>query len=230
MGRQARIVTTSLTCLMLAMPLVGLAWDEQAFPGAPLNVEAMQVREKAEASFEKDNFKRAYFLYRNELAPMGDKYSQYMVGYMHLVGQGVPADRATAAAWYRLAAERGTRQFVKVYKQLAVSLTPEQIAFFHEQGYLAGVRLLNDAQVDQLCEELEDLVNPDWPGCELFHEYHSNESTDPSKVLFHALGAWRTKPGFHDLLESLSLSDKLPPDWYARAESGENFSVSLLPA
>jgi ectoine hydroxylase-related dioxygenase (phytanoyl-CoA dioxygenase family) len=36
----------------------------------------------------------------------------------------------------------------------------------------------------------------------LFHEYHSNESKDPDAVLFHALGAWRTAPGFHDVLWS----------------------------
>jgi ectoine hydroxylase-related dioxygenase (phytanoyl-CoA dioxygenase family) len=40
------------------------------------------------------------------------------------------------------------------------------------------------------------------PANHLFHEYHSNESQDPGAVLFHALGAWRTGPGFHDVLWS----------------------------
>jgi ectoine hydroxylase-related dioxygenase (phytanoyl-CoA dioxygenase family) len=35
---------------------------------------------------------------------------------------------------------------------------------------------------------------------QLFYEYHANESTDPLKTLFHALGAWRVATGFHDLL------------------------------
>lgn len=79
-------------------------------------------------------------------------------------------------------------------------LSDEQVAFFHEQGYLSGIRLLDDAQVDRLRAELAQLVDPHSPGNELFYEYHSNESTDPSRVLFHALGAWRIAPGFHDIL------------------------------
>lgn len=79
-------------------------------------------------------------------------------------------------------------------------LTAEQIAFFHEHGYLAGVRLLDDAQVEVLREELSTLVDPHHPGNNLFYEYNSNESHDPARVLFHALGAWRLTPGFHDLL------------------------------
>jgi ectoine hydroxylase-related dioxygenase (phytanoyl-CoA dioxygenase family) len=34
----------------------------------------------------------------------------------------------------------------------------------------------------------------------LWYEYHTNESTRPDTVLFHALGAWRITPGFHDVL------------------------------
>lgn len=79
-------------------------------------------------------------------------------------------------------------------------LTDEQIAFYHEQGYLAGVRLLDDHQLEVLRDQLSRLVDPQAPGHELFYEFHSNESTDPNRVLFHALGAWRIAPGFHDLL------------------------------
>ncbi len=80
------------------------------------------------------------------------------------------------------------------------SLTAEQVAFYRENGYLRGIRLLNDDQVQALREELSRLIDPAHPGHELFYEFHSNESTDPDRVLFHALGAWRIEPGFHDLL------------------------------
>jgi hypothetical protein len=79
-------------------------------------------------------------------------------------------------------------------------LSTEQVEHFHEYGYVSGVRILTDAQIEQLRTELQGLTNPAHPGHSLFYEFHTNESTDPSRVLFHALGAWRIAPGFHDIL------------------------------
>jgi ectoine hydroxylase-related dioxygenase (phytanoyl-CoA dioxygenase family) len=79
-------------------------------------------------------------------------------------------------------------------------LSKQQIKFFHTHGYLAGIRLLNDAQIEALRAELSDLSDPNHPGNDLFYEFHTNESTDPSTQLFHSLGAWRVGAGFHDLL------------------------------
>lgn len=80
------------------------------------------------------------------------------------------------------------------------ALNDSQLEFFRENGYVAGIRVLDEEQVETLREELTTLMDPSHPGHELFHEYHSNESVDPDTVLFHALGAWRVTPGFHDLL------------------------------
>lgn len=79
-------------------------------------------------------------------------------------------------------------------------LTNEQIASYREQGFVAGMRLLSDEQVERLRGELAELSEPSHPGRSLFYEYNSNESVDPTKVLFHALGHWRITPGFHDIL------------------------------
>lgn len=79
-------------------------------------------------------------------------------------------------------------------------LSDEQVNFYHEQGYLSGVRLLDEEQIEKLRAELEKLMDPGHPGHHLFYEYHSNEAEDPERVLFHALGAWRISPAFHDLL------------------------------
>jgi len=77
-----------------------------------------------------------------------------------------------------------------------------QVEAFNRDGFLAGVQVLDDRQVDALCRELTGLMDPVHPMHELFHEYHSNESNNPDTVLFHALGAWRTGPAFHDVLWS----------------------------
>ncbi len=82
----------------------------------------------------------------------------------------------------------------------ALRLSDEQVAFYEEHGYLSGVRLLTDEQVDALRGELDEFFSPDHSGRDLWYEYHTNESGDPNNVLFHALGAWRISPGFHDLL------------------------------
>jgi hypothetical protein len=79
-------------------------------------------------------------------------------------------------------------------------LSDEQVEFFHENGYLKGIRMLDDEQVEVLRGELSQIMDPEHPGRGLWYEYHSNESKDPNTVLFHALGAWRIAPGFHDLL------------------------------
>lgn len=79
-------------------------------------------------------------------------------------------------------------------------LTDEQLAQYERDGYVSGVRLLDENQVARLREELRDLTNPNHPANNLFYEFHSNESADQSRVLFHALGAWRIAAGFHDLL------------------------------
>lgn len=79
-------------------------------------------------------------------------------------------------------------------------LRDEQIEFFHERGYLAGIRVLTDSQVEILRAQLDELMNFAHPGRHLFYEYNSNESKDPQRILFHALGAWRVAAGFHDLV------------------------------
>jgi ectoine hydroxylase-related dioxygenase (phytanoyl-CoA dioxygenase family) len=82
----------------------------------------------------------------------------------------------------------------------AYRLSDEQVSFYKDNGYLAGIRILNDNQIDALRQELAALVDPAHPGHQLFYEFNANESADPDRILFHALGAWRITPGLHDLL------------------------------
>ena len=79
-------------------------------------------------------------------------------------------------------------------------LSNGQLKFFYDYGYISNIKLLEEWQVDKLNEELAEITDPTHPANKLFYEFHSNESADPSTILFHALGAWRIGPGFHDVL------------------------------
>eukprot|EP01147_Barroeca_monosierra_P004151 gene4150-8469_t len=87
-------------------------------------------------------------------------------------------------------------------------LTPEQIAQYHQHGFLGHIPVLSPEQCAQLLTELDQLADPQHPhpGHHLFYEYHANESQDPDHVLMHALGHWRITPGFHDLVFLPSLT------------------------
>jgi len=89
-------------------------------------------------------------------------------------------------------------EFPDEWRQYALS--DDEVAFFKEHGYLDGVRVLSDQQVEALREELGRFFTPDHDGRELWYEYHANESSSEDRVLFHSLGAWRLSPGFHDAL------------------------------
>ncbi|GGW27510.1 phytanoyl-CoA dioxygenase family protein [Arenibacter certesii] len=79
-------------------------------------------------------------------------------------------------------------------------LTDDQIAHYREFGYVSGIKMLDEWQVDVLREELNQVMDPTNPAHHLFYEFHSNESEDPNSVLFHSLGHWRISKGFHDIL------------------------------
>jgi ectoine hydroxylase-related dioxygenase (phytanoyl-CoA dioxygenase family) len=91
-------------------------------------------------------------------------------------------------------------------ESISFRLTDDQIAFYNAHGYIAGIRMLSDEQIEVLRVELDALLDPALDVKELFYEYHSNESADPATTLFHALGAWRVSPAFHDLLWNSSFT------------------------
>lgn len=82
----------------------------------------------------------------------------------------------------------------------AYRLTDDQVNFFNENGYLPNIKLLDEKQIATIKSEIEQLADVKHPGHHLFYEFHSNESADPSTILFHALGAWRITQGLHDVL------------------------------
>jgi TPR repeat protein len=104
-----------------------IAEEYRQFPGAPTDSRTLKVKQRVEHTFSSGDYARALLIYEKELAPLGDKYAQYMVGFMHLTGKGVPEDPAEALAWYRLAAERGEIPFIKARDALRATLAPAEL-------------------------------------------------------------------------------------------------------
>lgn len=118
------LIIPLLLLLSLATTVVAQTSD---LPWAGHDSRTVRIQAKVESIYEQGDFERAHFLYVNELAPIGDKYAQYMAGYMYLRGQGVSQDPVKALAWYRLAAENGAAEFVAVRNQLMAQLSDEDL-------------------------------------------------------------------------------------------------------
>ena len=119
--------------IVFALLVPGFAVAEWAeYPTENMNSRTAQIQAKVESLYRRGDYKRAHFIYANELAPLGDKYAQYMTGYMYLMGQGVEEDKIRASAWYRIAAERRTPEFLAVRDQLLRSMTKEQLTTSNE--------------------------------------------------------------------------------------------------
>jgi hypothetical protein len=111
----------------------------ERFPGSAPSANTVRLQEKAERAYRQGDYERAYGIWRDDLAEIGDKYAQYMVGYLHLAGEGVARDAARALAWYRLAAERGHEPLVRAMRDLEAQLGPgERAAAEAEYEILAG--------------------------------------------------------------------------------------------
>ena len=113
-------------CLWMMLPIAASA--DEPFPGEAPSRDLLRMQEKADVLFESGKYDRALIIYRDELSPRGDKYAQYMVGYIYLAGKGVGEDPVIASAWYRLAAERANDKFVNVSQRLLERLSAEQRA------------------------------------------------------------------------------------------------------
>jgi len=120
------LISRLAAVLLLAVSMAALSQD--GFPGGDASRNILKAQEKADSYFAKGKFDKAMLIYRDELAPVGDKYSQYMIGYMYLAGKGVQEDAIMASAWYRLAAQRENAQYVRICDGLLALFNDEQLS------------------------------------------------------------------------------------------------------
>jgi hypothetical protein len=110
--------------ILLTIAMAAIA--QEGYLGEAPTRTILKAQEKADAYFAKGKYDKAMAIYRDDLAPVGDKYAQYMVGYMNLAGYGVPQDAIVASAWYRLAAQRENDQYVRIRDGLLALFNDEQ--------------------------------------------------------------------------------------------------------
>jgi len=135
-----------------------LAQNYKPFPGEVVNQRTRTIQERVEAIYAAGDYRRALLIYEKDLAPLGDKYAQYMVGYMHLNGEGIDSDRATALAWFRLAAERGEPLLQRIRDEVVQQMTPSEVAV-SDQIYLELWREIGDhALIMDLIHEDMDIL------------------------------------------------------------------------
>jgi len=120
---------------MVAVTAVQLPAEAEVkayFPIASSDQQTLRAQRLVEELYESKQYKRSRIIYEKELAPIGDKYAQYMVGFMLINGQGSAANRPAALAWYRLAAERSEPLILQARDNLFDSMTQEEIVLSNE--------------------------------------------------------------------------------------------------
>ena len=143
------------------------AFSQGGFPGGEASRSILKAQQKADSYFAKGKFDKAMLIYRDELAPVGDKYSQYMIGYMYLAGKGVQEDAIMASAWYRLAAQRENAEYVRICDGLLALFNDEQLSR-SDQLYVGLRQDMGDLTLVHKMLQRDMQILRQRPGSELF--------------------------------------------------------------
>jgi ectoine hydroxylase-related dioxygenase (phytanoyl-CoA dioxygenase family) len=79
-------------------------------------------------------------------------------------------------------------------------LAEDQVAFFRENGFVKGGRVLDAGQIAALRAALEEIRSGRNPKMGELYEVDADYVKDPDRNVFHFLGAWLIDPAFHDLI------------------------------
>lgn len=85
-------------------------------------------------------------------------------------------------------------------------LTQEQVKSYHENGFVAGIKILSPEQVAELARRLESIRTNLDQHMERLYEVEASHLERPAAVVFHFLGAWLVDSWFHDIIFSPSIT------------------------
>jgi ectoine hydroxylase-related dioxygenase (phytanoyl-CoA dioxygenase family) len=88
------------------------------------------------------------------------------------------------------------------------ALPAEQVAFFNEQGYVKGGRVLEGPQIEALRDGLEAIRLGENSRTGELYEIDEDYRRAPERNVFHLLGAWLIDDAFHDLLWHPAITTK----------------------
>ncbi|MFK4043182.1 phytanoyl-CoA dioxygenase family protein [Nonomuraea wenchangensis] len=80
----------------------------------------------------------------------------------------------------------------------AETLTEQQVADYWRDGFLIGVPVLTDAEVDRILADIDEVSDPGHEGREFWYEYNSDATSTGGTV--QGIGGWRVRQSLHDLL------------------------------
>ena len=80
----------------------------------------------SKVAYEAKRYEEAFPMMQ-KLACAGDKESQWMIGHMFLLGQGVARDDLTGYAWIKVAAEFNSHEYHAAVEKIEKAIDPKQL-------------------------------------------------------------------------------------------------------
>ncbi len=148
------------TCIALAALLGTGTASAIEFVPSVIADDGPEQAQAAEQAFAAEDYSSAYQIYLEKLAPRGDKYAQYMIGYMHLNGLGQEPDKVRGTAWLMLAAERNQEQFVEIRDAALQQLNADQRTEAQEEYDNLSVTYGDCKVTRTMLQEERDLLAP----------------------------------------------------------------------
>jgi ectoine hydroxylase-related dioxygenase (phytanoyl-CoA dioxygenase family) len=82
----------------------------------------------------------------------------------------------------------------------ALRLSDEQVRSFEENGFVAGIRVLEGAALDAVREAADRIRSGETKHLDRLYEVDDEYARDPDHNAFHCLGGWLVEPALHDLV------------------------------